>query len=191
MKHLINRFVTILLLIYSLPGIAQVADKAENVCPLLVGEKVPFDSVLNGSGTPYSLADIIGKKPTVLVIFRGGWCPYCNVQLAGLAVAEEKILELGYQIVAVSPDDYHEISKIETKNEIKYQLYADKDARLITKMGLAFNSGGRRGILPVPSVMVLDQTGEILFEHINPNYKVRITSQVLLGVLQALKNNTN
>lgn len=187
MKQIPQSVLSILFLLFSISSVAQVADKAENISPLLVGEKIPSDSVLNGGGTLLSLTDIIAKKPTLLVIFRGGWCPYCNIQLSGLAAAEEKILELGYQIVAISPDDYHEIANIETKDKINYQLYADRNASLITKMGLAFATGGKRGILPVPAVMLLNKNGEILFEHINPNYKVRIGPEFLLAVLKALQ----
>jgi peroxiredoxin len=30
--------------------------------------------------------------------------PFCNAHLAALAEAEKKLLELGYQIIAISPD---------------------------------------------------------------------------------------
>ncbi|MGB4960993.1 MAG: peroxiredoxin-like family protein [Saprospiraceae bacterium] len=174
-------------LFLSVLSMAQVADKAENISPLLVGEKMPADSVQNADGAMMSLAAVFAKKPTLLVVFRGGWCPYCNVQLAGLGEAEEEILKLGYQIVALSPDDYKEIPAIETKDKIKYQLYSDKDAKVITNMGIAFNTA-KRGILPVPTVMVINQSGEILFEHINPNYKVRMESDYVLTILTALKS---
>jgi len=188
MKKISPSVLSLLFLIFAISSIAQVADKAEDISPLLVGEKIPADSILDANGAMINTADILAKKPTLLVIFRGGWCPHCNVQLAGLAVAEEEIQKLGYQIVAISPDDYKKIAHIETKNNVKYQLYADKDARLITKMGLAFNTGGKRGTLPVPTVMVLNQNGEILFEHINPNYKERIEAEYLLAVLKALQS---
>jgi len=175
-------------LFLAVSSFAQVADKAENISPLLVGEKIPADSIIDDSGSMQSLAKIWVEKPTLLVIFRGSWCPYCNLHLAKLAKAEKEILELGYQIVAISPDDYHKIADIKTKNNVKYQVYADKDARLITKMGLAFNTGGKRGILPVPALMVLDQSGEIRFEHINPNYKIRMETKYLIAVLKALQN---
>jgi len=188
MKKIRPFVLTLLFLLFAISATAQVADKAENISPLLVGEKVPADTILDDSGTMHSLADIVAKKATLLIVFRGSWCKYCNLQLAGLATVEEQIVKLGYQIVAISPDDYHKIAQVKTKNNINFQVYADKDARLITNMGLAFNTGGKRGILPVPTVMVLNQKGEILFEHINPNYKVRIKPEFLLSILDALKS---
>ena len=189
MKQILNFLFAAMILIFSKPLSGQVADQAENICPLLVGESLPSDSIADSNGKNHLLLDIVSKKPTVLVVFRGGWCPYCNVQLSGLGKAEDEILKLGYQIIAISPDDFKNIPAIEEKDELKYQLYSDIGAGLISKMGIAFNSGPKRGILPVPTVLVLNQKGVIQFEHINPNYKQRMGSDYLLAVLNALKSN--
>ena len=57
----------------------------------------------NEQGKAVETDDILAKK-TVLVVYRGGWCPYCNSQLSDLQDIENQILQLGYQIIAVSPD---------------------------------------------------------------------------------------
>ena len=84
---------------------AQVPQNAEDISPLLIGEKLPEAMLLDEDGKPINLNKEIAKKKTVLVFYRGGWCPFCNMQLASLAEAESEILKLGYQIIAVSPDD--------------------------------------------------------------------------------------
>jgi peroxiredoxin len=93
---------------------------------------------------------------------------------------------LGYQIVAVSPDNYQNLVSLEEKIEARYEIYSDENGELIKKIGIAFNSGEKRGILPVPTVMVLNQEGIILFEYINPNYRVRITPELLIAVLETV-----
>lgn len=164
---------------------AQIPDKAEDISPLLVGESLPNITLKETSGKAVNLMDVIGEKPTVLVFYRGGWCPYCNLQLAGLAQIESEIIDLGYQIVAVSPDKYQDLSSTEEKNKLKYRLFSDENAELIKSVGIAFKSP-YKGILPVPTVMVLDTSGVIKFEHINPNYKERISSNFLLGILKSI-----
>ena len=42
-------------------------------------------------------------------------------------------------------------------------------------------------LLPVPTVMIVNQKGVIQFEYINPNYKERLSSEMLLEVLKTLK----
>lgn len=136
----------------------------------------------------------------MLVFYRGGWCPYCNKQLSGLVAAEKDILKLGYQIIAVSPDDYRNLTPTISNTKVNYQLYSDPNGTFIKQLGIAFTTAPRTlnyifkntigetsKVLPVPTVMVLNKKGEILFEYISPNYKHRISPKLLLAVLKNLK----
>ena len=76
---------------------------AYDISRILIGETLPNGNFQNVEGEYIQLKAILEEKPTILVFYRGGWCPYCNVQLSGLVEIEEDILELGYQIVAISP----------------------------------------------------------------------------------------
>ncbi len=177
----------------------QVPENPEDVSPLLVGEKIPEAMITNLNGDDVSLQQILKEKPTVLVFYRGGWCPYCNNQLSGLAEIENEVLSEGFQIVAISPDNHQMLSKTMTKDEINYQLYSDKEAKLIQAVGIGFKTPESNKkyifnktnfepseILPVPTVMILNTKGEIVFEYINPNYKVRLDEKLLLAVLKAI-----
>lgn len=180
---------------------AQVPEKAEDICPLLIGESLPTAHLKDTTGKVISLTDIISEKPTVLVFYRGGWCPYCNLQLSGLVKIEKDILDLGYQIVAISPDDYQNLKTTEEKDSLNYRLLSDSGGQFIQDMGIAFQTPvmikgyiatkGQKGktsdIMPVPTVMIVDKKGKILFEYINPNYKQRISGEMLLAVLKSLK----
>jgi peroxiredoxin len=180
--------------------VAQILDKAQDISPLLYGEVIPDLNLVDLEGREQSLSGIIGEKPTILLFYRGGWCPYCNAQLSEVQKIESEIVKLGYQIVAISPDSPEELNKSIEKNELKYHLYSDADGTLTKAIGIAFkapernadmlfkNSGGLNdGFLPVPSVFVVDKDRTILFEYINPDYKTRLTSKMLLTVLRPLK----
>ncbi len=180
--------------------LAQLPEKPEDVSPLLVGETIPDEQVATLDGKSVMFHKLIKAKPTVLVFYRGGWCPYCNLHLAELGEAEEEILQLGYQIIAVSPDDAAHLQATGEKNKVKYQLVSDVKGNLASATGIAFQAperskqrlseysdGQNPGYLPVPSLFVLNTQGEILFEYINPNYKVRIPADLLLAVLKTLE----
>jgi len=198
MKKII--LLSIILLLFSVENFAQVVDKAEDICPLLVGETLPNEQVMNLENKPIELFSILKVKPTVLVFYRGGWCPYCNTQLAALAEAEPEILKLGYQIVAISPEGNENLQPTIEKDSINYQLFSDPGGNLIQNVGIAFKTrtpskiyastktkGKVSDVLPVPTVMIVNTKGVILFEYINPNYKQRLTTKLLLAVLNGLE----
>ena len=199
-----TRALTFLLSLTTLLGSAQlppnIPQLASDVSPLLIGEKTPDLSVQNTSNDEVRIQALFGIKPTVLIFYRGGWCPYCNLHLAELQGIEQEILKEGYQIVAISPDSPENLKKSIEKNKIDYQLFSDANMELSRAFGIAFavseaskerlniSSGGKNpGMLPVPSVFVVNQKGDILFEYINPDYKMRLKGNLLLAVLKELK----
>lgn len=202
MKSFLKSVLGILCFWCSSSVLAQVPKNAEDICPLLMGESIPKATLQNSEGKQIELGKLLSNKPTVLVFYRGGWCPYCNVQLSGLVKIEKDILDLGYQIIAISPDDYRNLQTTESKDSIKYTLLSDPDTKFIQQMGIGFKTPlmlkgfiatkGQKGktseIMPVPTVMIVDEKGKILFEYINPNYKERISGEMLLAVLKTIKS---
>jgi peroxiredoxin len=177
----------------------SIPEDANDISPLLIGEKAPASTVTNLEGKTLDFAEVYSQKPTVLIVYRGGWCPYCNLHLAELQEIEQQLIDAGYQIVAVSPDAAENLRTVAGKNDLRYQLLSDSDLSLIKAMGLAYRApernhamlknasgGANPGLLPVPAVFLLDKEGVILFQYINPNYKVRISSELLLAAVTSL-----
>ncbi|WP_215225448.1 peroxiredoxin-like family protein [Echinicola shivajiensis] len=171
-----------------------------DISPLLIGEQIPESKVKDTEGNEKSLNDIVAEKPTLLIFYRGGWCPYCNKHLAELQSIEQDILDMGYQIVAISPDAPEQLKATVDKNDLTYSLYSDNDLKVTKAFGLAFQAPGRYkemlfkasaqlnpGIIPVPAVFALDTKGNIQFEYINPNYDTRISGDLIKAALGTLK----
>lgn len=179
---------------------AQTPEKAEDINPLLIGEKIPHAILQDGNGQNININALLKNKPSVLVFYRGGWCPYCNKQLSGLVKIEQDIIDMGYQIIAISPNDHKNLQPAQKKDDMNYQLYSDSEGKLIQDMGLAFQTSSKmksyiaekdqKGdispVIPVPAVMVVNTDRQILFEYINPDYKKRISGDMLLAVLKTL-----
>lgn len=187
----------IVFLLISVTSLAQVAEKAEDISPLLIGETVPTMKVTTVENKIVLTSDLFKKAPTVLLFYRGGWCPYCNAHLAAVGELSEEIRDLGYQIVAVSPDSPDKLMESLEKQDLDYQLISDANGQFSQVMGLAYSApeeytsllsnysgGGNTGFLPVPALFVVDTKGVILFEYISPDYKNRIQSPLLLEVLK-------
>lgn len=178
---------------------AQIAESAEDISPLLIGESIPEATLKAPDASSHKTSEILAEKPTVLLIYRGGWCPFCNAHLSEIQSIQSEVLELGYQIVAVSPDSPENLAATDEKDQLDYSLYSDADGKFIQSLGIAFKAperysgmllkksdGLNDGFLPVPSLFIVDPAGEIQFEYINPNYKVRLTSGMLLAILKEL-----
>ncbi|TCN56252.1 AhpC/TSA family protein [Flavobacterium circumlabens] len=177
-----------------------VPKSATDIAPLLIGEKIPNSILKSSENATVSLSDVVSKKKTVLVFYRGGWCPYCNLHLSALAEAEKQILDLGYQIVAISPDSPENLRSTAEIDKVQYMLLSDANGVLIKEFGIAFeapenyksvinvhSNGMNTSLLPVPSVFVVNTNGDILFEYVSPDFKHRITAELLVSVLKTLK----
>lgn len=191
MKNLVKLFVVL----FITSSFAQIAENAEDISPLLIGEKIPSVTLYDTNGNAANTNDVFSQK-TVLVVYRGGWCPYCNAQLADMQDIEKEILDLGYQIVAISPDAPSFLKQTLDKNELHYKLFSDSEGVFAQAIGIAFkrdkpkldkySEGKNPGFLPVPTVYVINKNKEIEFMYINPSYATRLKGDVLLAVLKAL-----
>ncbi|MFV8336904.1 peroxiredoxin-like family protein [Flavobacterium sp. RSP29] len=172
---------------------------ATEIAPLLIGEKIPNFNLKSVENTNVNLTELISKKRTVLVFYRGGWCPYCNAHLAALGEAEKQLLDLGYQIIAISPDAPKSLKVTDDKEKLNYLLLSDSTGELSKAVGIAYQApenykstitkgseGVNSSFLPVPAVFILNVNGEIEFEYITPNFKNRISNDLLIAVAKSL-----
>ncbi|MEO8167537.1 MAG: peroxiredoxin-like family protein [bacterium] len=184
----------------------NIAPSADAVCPIKVGMEVPALTLAGVDGKPFDVGTAIRQKPTVLVFYRGGWCPYCNLQLKQLVDVEPQLVALGYQLLAISTDKPEKLQETLTKDKLNYTLLSDSKMVGSAAFGIAFKvedqlvqkyktynidlegaSGEKHHLLPVPSVFIVGMDGIIRFSYVNPNYKVRLDSEVMLAAQAALK----
>jgi len=186
------------------PGTESAPARAADVCPVKVGSPLPNVALTAADGKAFDLNAAVAKKPTVLVFYRGGWCPYCNTQLSQLRKVEADLIKLGYQLLAISADRPEELGKSAQKNELKYTLLSDSKMTASQALGIAFRvddetyvkykgygldlekaSGEKHHLLPVPAVFVIGTDGKIHFTYVNPDYSTRLSSDVLLAAAKA------
>lgn len=187
-------------------SLSPVEIRAEDTRPLGVGDRVPDAELTSPDGATMRFRKIASASPTVLIFYRGGWCPYCNRHLAEVGSVEGDLRQMGYQIVAVSPDSPASLKESLSKQELGYRLYSDSDMVLARGFGLAFHvddatiekykgygidldkaTGRPHHDLPVPAVFIVDKTGVIRFAHTNPDYKVRLSAADVLNAAKSAK----
>jgi len=171
----------------------KAANTANDICPIKIGEQIPDVTLKNSDYEMINLLNLILGKRSILIFYRGGWCPYCNLHLADLVKIDNKLINLGYQIIAISIDKPDKIKE----SLAKYKPNASKAFGLAFKvddtniellkshnMNIEEASGEKHNILPVPAVFMLNKEGIIQFEYVNPNYKVRLKSEIILKVAE-------
>jgi len=198
---MITRLLSILLL-----G-AAVAHAETNATPLKVGDSIPAVKLRTEDDKEVSLRKLVSEKPTVLIFYRGGWCPFCNRHLQSLAGIEDDLNKAGVQLLAISMDQPAKLKATPDREKLHYRLLSDSDAAAATAFGIAFKvddktvekykgyginldaaSGNDHHILPHPAVFVADTSGKIHFAHVNPDYKVRLEPKKILEAARAAKN---
>ena len=189
------------LVFFSFPSVAdrKVVENADLIRPLLTGQFAPDALLKTSFGGDISLLSLIEKKPSVVLFYRGGWCPYCSRQMAGLIEVEQRIIDLGYQIIAISPDSPERLTAQKSTQEFSLTHLSDKALGATVAFGLAYYvddemvetirgqlgaevvslEGESKVVLPVPAAYIVDTTGLIKFAYVNPNFQERINPQLL------------
>lgn len=176
-----------------------VYDSPKDVQPLKIGEKAPGGELVTLDGKKVELGTLITQKPTIIIFYRGGWCPYCNLQMGQLVKIEPDLAKMGYQVLAITPDKPESLKTSLDKHGINYALLSDRDMKVTRRFGLAYrldpetlskmkgfgvdlekSTGNSLHELPVPAAYVVDTKGLVHFVYYNADIKVRVNPDELL-----------
>lgn len=163
----------------------KIAPNHTKIEPVEVGKKVSTEGYLkNLEGKKIPFSDlIIGKgKKTLIIFYRGGWCPFCNKHLADLRHIVEPLKKEGIEIIAISPDSQKRMENMVEKHKLSYDLYSDFSSQLMSNFGIGFYQS--KTVLPVPSVFLVNGKGKILFAHSNPEYTKRLSNEKILEAIK-------
>jgi len=97
---------------------------------------------------------------------------------------EPKLAELGYRMLAISPEPPEKLVETMEKNSLTYTLLSDADLVAIRGFGIGFQAEANSP-LPVPSVYIVGMNGMIRFQYVNPDYRVRIDPDLLMAAAKA------
>jgi peroxiredoxin len=207
-RHFIKLHLLCSLLVFSSSASQNTfSEDPSKITPVLLGYQTSNLVALNESNVKTDISKLISKKPTVLVFYRGGWCPYCNRQLGELQKVNKEVDTLGFQIIAISPDQPSIAKGHNSKSKHKYLTLSDSKLEVAKQFGIVFkvsdslfkkyknkygidleaNSGEKHHLLPVPSVFLIDTDGKVKFSYVNIDYKVRLDSKVLISAIKSLK----
>jgi len=183
---------------------AEVVEVFDRSIQDFLDQGIPADSIKAGdvleqftlddaTGTPVGLDQIVESGPAVIVFYRGGWCPYCNL---ALRTYQQELLpelgDLGARLVAISPQSPDESLSTVEKAALGFTVLSDPGSRLADRIGIAFAQADdvlaaqrKLGLdltkvnaegavrLPRPTVLVVDQDRIVHFVDVQPDYTAR------------------
>lgn len=168
------------------------SDEMKRSAPVSVGEQAPDFTLEDIQGNQVTLSATRGKVPTVLVFYRGYWCPFCAHQLSelrSLLKVDEQV-----QVLAVSVDDHEKTKQLIDKiaadgnGAVNYTMLSDPGHKVIDAYGLhdpAYDGTKFDGI-PHPTVYVIDKNGRVAWAKVETDYKVRPSNADIRAALEAL-----
>ncbi len=167
---------------------------------LTVGARAPLFTLDDIIGKPVALAEMIASGPTVLIFYRGGWCPFCNVHMRAFQLARTHIRALGASVLLISPE-LHTYAV-----PMLFPVLSDRGNAVARAYGLAFQmpsemradyredgidlaerNGDASGELPMPATFVVDRAGLIQYAFVSADYTQRAAPQDVIAVLRRLR----
>jgi peroxiredoxin len=196
----------------------QVLDVFDRSIVDFLDQGIPADSIKVGdvlepftlddaTGRPVSLDQIVQNGPAVIVFYRGGWCPYCNLALR--TYQQELLPQLtafGARLVAISPQPPDQSLSTVEKAGLEFSVLSDPGSRLADRFGIAFEQAedvlaAQRELgldlakvnaegavrLPRPTVLVVDPDRIVRFVDVQPDYTARTEVADIVAALSDLK----
>jgi peroxiredoxin len=196
------------------PEIVEVFDRSIQD---LVDQGLPADVVSAGdtlksftlsdaTGSSISLEQLIETGPAVIVFYRGGWCPYCNVALRTYQrELVPALASFGARLVAISPQTPDQSLSTVEKAELNFTVLSDPGNRVARDVGIVFQQAddvleAQRELgldlamvnaegstqLPRPTVLIVDQDRMVRFADVQSDYTARTEVSDILDALANL-----
>lgn len=157
---------------------------------LMVGNKLPSFSLVDTDGNSFSSASLEGD-PAIVMFYRGNWCPICMAQVAELADRHEDISALGIQVALISPQSAERSRELAEKYDVPFKFLVDEDGKVAEALGIASKNnvpvglpGGYSAHSVLPTVVVANENGTILYSDQTDNYRVRPEPDIFLAILR-------
>ncbi|HEY1537148.1 MAG TPA: peroxiredoxin-like family protein [Polyangiaceae bacterium] len=183
--------------------IAKLVESGIAKSALQVGAHAPDFALPDTQDVTVTLSSLLAKGPAVVTFYRGGWCPFCDLQLRAYQSVLPEVRRLGGELVAISAQtaDYA-LSDVE-KKQLTFPVLHDAHNRTSREYGLVFAlseamkqlqtgfgnpiprfNGDDSWELNMPGTFVIDREGVVTLAHVDPNYMVRLEPAAILNALR-------
>ena len=170
------------------------------------GDTVPNFSLKNQHQRTVSLYDQLNEGPVVLKFYRGGWCPYCNLELKAWQHELPEVTFSGAQLLAVTPENISHIIHTVRKNALDFPVLHDVNSEVASAFGLSatlsnhiqafyrslglnlsMRNADMKVRLPLPATYVIGTDFTVQYAFVDEDYRNRAPLPEILRLLPLLK----
>ena len=133
------------------------------------------------------------QQTSIILFYRGNWCPLCMAQIKEVVASYHKLADLGAQVVLVSPQPHSQTRLLAKKFNVDFKFMTDKNNAAARTLGIVSEFGIPTGLeamgynreAPMPTVIITNQEGKVIWAHETDNYRVRPEPETFLEAIQA------
>lgn len=168
------------------------------------GDKIPKIILPNAHNKIINVNELLNDGPLVISFYRGGWCPYCNLELKALQDKLSEIKSNGGTLIAITPELPDNSLATSEKHKLEFEVLSDVGNKTVKEFGLVFNlaeelrpiykqfnfditkyNGDETWSLPIPATYIVNKEGVITEFFVNADYTKRMEPA---NIIEALKN---
>jgi peroxiredoxin len=172
---------------------------------LKAGDLAPDFELPGADGRTTRLSTLLRDGPVVVSFYRGGWCPYCNLELRALQAVLPQLHALGAHLVAISPQTPDESLSTAEKNALAFPVLSDGGSRTARGFGIAFDlaeelrpiyarfghalperNGDDSWVLPIPATYVIAESGRIALAYVDLDYRNRLDPNEIVAAIRQI-----
>ena len=169
-----------------------------------VGVLAPDFELPDARGRNVRLSDRLANGPAILSFYRGGWCPYCNLELRAYQRRLPNLRAAGADLIAVSPQTPDGSLSTADRNGLEYDVLSDAGSAVAAEYGIAYSLPGplrdlylelgtalpaHNGTddwqLPIPATFVIAPDRRIVLSHVVADYRDRLEPDT---AIEAVRN---
>ena len=149
------------------------------------GDLFPVLDVRLVGGQTLALPDALAGSYGVVLFNRGAWCPFCTIQLRQFERAQERLTEIGVQVVSLSVDDEVTATALVEENKLTFAVGHSVDGRHLAELTGAFVNNDP--VYLQATGFVLDPEGRVLVSSYSSGAIGRLTAEDTLGLVRYVK----
>lgn len=158
-----------------------------------VGDVFPDFALPSAKGGTFALAERGGRRHLVM-LYRGDWCPFCQVELAQVKARYGDIAARGVDVVAISVDPPETSAPLAERMGGAIEFVSDADGTLLDRLGVrdrdglpgAFAKERTSRDIFLPTTFLLDEQHRVRWVYRPDTYRVRATPDEILAAIDAL-----
>jgi peroxiredoxin len=173
---------------------------------ITTGDIAPDFTLPGATGAAVNLRNKLNEGPVILSFYRGGWCPFCNLELQALQALLPEIRALGATLIGISPETPDNSMTTAEKHRLEFDVLSDIGNKTARDYGLIFtvyeemrplylkwgldvpaSNGDNSWELPVPATYVIDTSCVARAAYVDKDYTKRMEPEQIMTALRNIR----